>query len=73
MGKFLEALKVRARNYGFWTSLIALVPMICQVVGYTKLPDDYANIINAFLAFLVAAGIVNNPTTDAKGFLDDKK
>ena len=73
MSKFIKALKLRANNYGFWASLIALLPILCQVLGYTKLPADYANTLNGFLAFFVAAGIISNPTTQSKGYLDDKE
>lgn len=71
MSEFLKALKLRARNYAFWVSLIALVPILSQCLGITNLPDDYANTLNSVLALLVAAGVVNNPTTSTKGFLDD--
>lgn len=67
----LEAIKKRVKNYGFWVSIIALIPMVCQVLGITSLPKDYAASCNAVLAFLVAAGILSDPTTDNKGFLDD--
>lgn len=32
---------------------------------------NYQEIVNAFLAILVAAGIISNPTTTAKWFYDD--
>lgn len=73
MSNFLKALKLRTKNYAFWTSLIALVPILCQTTGIFELPENYANIVNSFLVFLVAAGIVNNPiTTTTNGYLDDK-
>ena len=36
------------------------------------LPSEYDTLCNAFLTFLIAAGIVNNPTTDKKWFTDDE-
>lgn len=62
----------RFRNYGFWVSLAALIPMACQLLGITHMPDNYNDIVNAGLTLLVAAGIVSNPTTSNKGFVDDK-
>lgn len=62
----------RFKNYAFWTSLLALIPLIGQMFDLFVLPAEYANLCNSLLAFLVAAGIVNNPTTDSKWFLDDK-
>ena len=64
----------RVRNYGFWTSLFALIPFAYQVFGgELALPDNYVPITNAILALLLAAGVCNNPTTENKGFLDDNQ
>lgn len=73
MSKFLKALRVRAKNYGFWVSLIALLPVASQVLGIADLPVDIATKLNTFLTFLVAAGIISNPTTVSHGFLDDNE
>lgn len=62
----------RFKNYGLWVSIFALVPMILHGFGVKVLPDNYQSIITAVLSILVAAGILNNPTTENKGFLDDK-
>lgn len=61
----------RFRNYGLWVSVAALIPMVGQALGYIHMPDNYNEIVNAILGILVAAGILNNPQTDNKGFLDD--
>jgi uncharacterized membrane protein len=66
-------LKKRVRNYGFWTALIALIPMVATACGVEVFPDKYTAAANALLAFFVAAGIVNDPTTDNNGFSDDKE
>lgn len=63
----------RLKNYGLWVSVFALVPMVLSGFGVKVLPDNYQAIVTAVLGILVAAGILNNPTTDNKGFLDDKK
>ena len=61
----------RFKNYGFWLSFFSLIPIICQMCGY-KLPfEDYNTFVNALLTFLVAAGIVSNPTTQTRWYGDD--
>ncbi|MGL4569797.1 MAG: holin [Clostridium sp.] len=64
--------KSRLKNYGLWLSIAALIPMVLQGFGLKILPDNYQEIINAILSILVMAGILNNPTTEAKWFADDK-
>ncbi|MGL5822053.1 MAG: holin [Sarcina sp.] len=61
----------RLKNYGLWVSVFALVPMLLQGAGVNILPDNYQTIVTAVLGILVTAGILNNPTTSNKGFLDD--
>lgn len=69
----MEYLKKRITNYGFWVSLLSLIPLIMQAAGDTTLiPSNYQTVANIILSFLVAVGIVNDPTTDAKGYKDDK-
>lgn len=63
----------RLKNYGLWVSVAALIPMLLQGFGVEILPDNYQTIATSILGILVAAGILNNPTTDNKGFLDDNK
>lgn len=63
----------RLKNYGLWVSVIALIPMILELFGVDVMPEKFAELGNGILAVLVMAGIINNPTTETKGFLDDKK
>ncbi|MGL4761301.1 MAG: holin [Sarcina sp.] len=63
----------RLKNYGLWVSVFALVPMLLEGVGVEILPNNYQMITTAVLGILVTAGILNNPTTANKGFLDDGK
>ena len=64
------------KNYGTWISMFAMIGLILQIYGLLpKLGltnDTFNQIVNAILAFLVAAGIVNNPE-NGKGYLDDKR
>jgi uncharacterized membrane protein len=64
--------KNRLRNYGFWTSVASLALLILQTVGVEVVPEQYDAIVQGVLALLVALGLVNNPATVNKGFMDDK-
>lgn len=72
MRKFFNALGVRFKNYGFCVSFFALIPIICQTANVELPFDEYNTLINAILTFLVAAGIVSNPTTETKWYHDDR-
>ncbi len=63
----------RFRNYGLWVSILAFVPLILKVFGIDILIPSYGNIIAIFLSALVLAGILNNPTTENRWYLDDYK
>ncbi len=65
--------KTRFKNYGLWVSLAALIPMVLQGFGLNILPENYQEIINAILSVLVMAGILNNPNTESKWYIDDKE
>lgn len=61
----------RLKNYGLWVAILALIPLILKQFGIYIIPEDYTQITTAILSILVMAGILNNPTTENKGFLDD--
>lgn len=65
-------IKKRIKNVGFWLSLSALVPTLGVMFFDYQFPAEYEVFANSLIALLIALGIVNNPTTDNKGFLDDK-
>ncbi|VYT91464.1 holin [Clostridium tertium] len=62
----------RFKNYGLWVSILALIPMILSAFGVKVVADEYQSITNVVLSILVALGIVNNPTTNCKWYIDDK-
>ena len=64
--------KSRFKNYGLWVSIAALIPMILHAFGFDVLPDNYQEITSSLLSILVMAGILSNPTTDCKWYIDDK-
>ncbi|WPC44651.1 holin [Clostridium sp. JS66] len=63
----------RFKNYGLWVSIAAFIPLLLNSFGIDVLPKNYSDVVNALLAILVTAGILNNPQTESKGYLDDKK
>lgn len=63
----------RFKNYGLWVSVAAFVPLLLNGLGCDILPKNYGDLVNSALGILVLAGILNNPQTDNKGYLDDKK
>lgn len=62
----------RFKNYGLWVSIFALIPLVLQGFGIDVLPGNYEEIVVALLGVLVMAGILNNPTSENTGYLDDK-
>ena len=64
-------MKVRLKNYGLWISVASLAFMVVQNSGLQITPEQWNSYVNAILTVLVLAGIINNPTTDNKGFGDD--
>lgn len=67
----------RFKNYAMYVSLVGLVGLILQSYGlFAKLgltDKTFNDIANGILTFLVAAGIINNPTTENKGYFDDSE
>ncbi|MGG7058362.1 holin [Clostridium tertium] len=63
----------RFKNYGLWVSIFALIPIILNSFGVKIVPDEYQAISNTILTILVALGIISNPMTECKWYIDDKK
>ena len=62
----------RLKNYGLWISVAAFIPMLLTTFGVDVVPEQYNELVNALLGILVAAGLLNNPTTAGHGFADDE-
>jgi len=60
----------RFKNYALWVSIAALIPLLLSSFGIQIIPN-YEAIVNSILGILVLAGILNNPTSENKGYLDD--
>ena len=65
----------RFKNYGLWAAILAFIPLLVDSLKVYEinviLPGNYEGLVKAFLGILVLAGILNNPVTENKGFLDD--
>jgi uncharacterized membrane protein len=66
-------MKNRLKNYALWISISSFVFMIIQNSGLQITPESWNLYVNSILGILILLGIVNNPTTDNKGFGDDKE
>ena len=65
-------LKTRMGNYGFWISLASAVILALTQFGIKVDNVHVMACVKAVLGILVILGLVNNPTTESKGFGDDK-
>lgn len=65
----------RFRNYALWVAIFALVALLPDTLGTYDinliLPGNYGKLVEVILSILVLAGIINNPTTERKDWLDD--
>lgn len=62
----------RLRNYGLWISVASLSFMLIQEFGVQITSEKWELYINSILGILILLGIINNPTTNNRGFNDDK-
>lgn len=66
----------RFKNYALWVSIFAFIPiMAVSLLDYNIhliLPGNYDKLVLAILGLLNLLGLINNPTTENKGFADDK-
>ena len=66
---------MRLKNYGLWIAFFSAVILTLRAFG-VDIPEavaqDYKVAVEAILYVLIMAGIINNPQTVNKGFLDDK-
>jgi len=62
----------RLKNYGLWIAVSSLFLMILQDLGIPITPEKYQAYSELVFTILILLGIINNPTTENKGFGDDK-
>lgn len=63
----------RLRNSGLWISVASLSFMLIQEFGVQITPEKWELYINSILGILILLGIINNPTTNNRGFGDDER
>ena len=73
LNHFISFLKLFFKSNIFKIKSFGLIGILLNAFGVNFVPEEYTQITNAILAVLIAAGIISNPTTEAKGYLDDKK
>lgn len=62
--------KSRIKSYPFWVAFFSLIGLFVIDLGTIDV-GTYEKYVDAILSLLIAAGIVNNPTTN--GFSDGDK
>lgn len=60
----------RWQNYGLWVSLASVVGMIINL-KYPEFTGTWNDFYTVILTGLSTAGIISNPTTTNKGYIDD--
>lgn len=61
----------RLQSYPLWIAFFALIGLFVNDLGLLA-PEKYEQYVNAFLAILVAGGIVVNPSI-GQGYTDKKE
>jgi uncharacterized membrane protein len=65
----------RFKNYALWVAIFALVALLPDALGTYDinliLPGNYGKLVEMILYILVLAGVINDPTTERKDWLDD--
>lgn len=65
-------IKIRLQNYGLWVAIAAFIALALEVAGVKFDLGKFNVVVNSFLGLLVLLGVISNPTTENKGFADDK-
>lgn len=63
----------RFKNYGLWVAIFSLIPIVLNSVGVKIIPEDYEKITTTILTIFTTLGILSNPTTECKWYLDEKE
>lgn len=58
----------RLKNYGLWIAFASLIGLFINDLGLLA-PEKFDQYVNAIFAVLIAAGIINNPSS-GKGYGD---
>lgn len=55
---------VRLRNRTFWWTLVPLVVLLAQQLGFNWVPENWEAVFGTVMSILTVVGIINDPTTD---------
>lgn len=56
--------KARLKNKAFWMALVSGIVGFTQLFGVKVFPENWADILNAFLGLLVGLGIIVDTSTE---------
>lgn len=62
--------RARFKNKTFWVALVSGIVGFTQLFGVEVFPENWADILNAFLGLLVGLGIIVDTSTEG---ISDKK
>ncbi|HFU4218923.1 TPA: phage holin [Streptococcus suis] len=62
---------VRLRNTTFWWTLVPLIVLLAQQLGFNWVPQDWESTFATIMSILTVVGIINDPTTE--GFADSNE
>lgn len=62
----------RFNNMGLWLAFAALLFLILQDLGFTLNSERFDQYVKLGSQILIMLGIVNNPTTSNRWYVDDK-
>ncbi|HFU4358650.1 TPA: phage holin [Streptococcus suis] len=55
---------VRLRNKTFWWTLVPLLVLLSQQLGFNWVPKDWESTFATIMSILTVVGIINDPTTN---------
>ncbi|HFI0087845.1 TPA: phage holin [Streptococcus suis] len=54
---------VRLRNATFWWTLVPLIVLLAQQLGFSWVPKDWETTFGTIMSILTVVGVINDPTT----------
>ncbi|UUM61504.1 phage holin [Streptococcus suis] len=62
---------VRLRNATFWWTLVPLIVLLAQQLGFSWVSKDWETTFGTIMSILTVVGVINDPTTN--GIADSKQ
>lgn len=54
---------IRLRNTTFWWTLVPLLVLLSQQLGFNWVPKDWETAFGTIMSILTVVGVINDPTT----------